>query len=206
MVGASRGSVRCGRLLLVGIAITLMSACTATSVRPTGDSAANSSEPVASAADPAGRLHGYQFARRYDDVVRIDGRSVQQTVEYGFDYDRALTVRRIYDPAGTLVSEDELPAESLRANPAEEARLLELVQTHPDLGPKMNEPGLLVHAGGFVVREPDDPYCGLGSRCLRFIVSKGDGSIPHIHAVVDLVSDRVVHPFYDDTSPAAMAD
>lgn len=204
MVGENRGSF--GRLLSVGVAVALLSACTTTTVRTTGEAATAASEPVASAADPDGRMRGYQFARRYDDVVRIDGRSVQQTVEYGFDYDRALTVRRIYDADGVLVSEDEFPAESLRANPAEEARMQELIHTHPQLGPMMNEPGLLVHTGGFVVREPDDPYCGLGSRCLRFIVSKGDGSIPHIHAVVDLVSDRVVHPFYDDVSPAAMAD
>jgi hypothetical protein len=164
--------------------------------------APSSPEPVASAADPAGRITGYQFARRYDDVVKIDGRDVRQTVEYGFDYDRRATVRRILDLDGRMMSEDLLP-ESLRANPAEEARMNELVRTHPQLGPMMDEPGLWVHSGGFVVRDPEDPYCHIGSRCLRYIVSKGvDGSIRHIHAVVDLVSDRVVHPFYDDQTPA----
>lgn len=163
---------------------------------------ARAGQPVASAADPAGRITGFQFARKYDDVVKIDGRSVRQTVEYGFDYDRRATVRRIYDADGKLMSEDVFPAESLRANPAEEARMVELVRTHPALAERMAQPGLLIHAGGFVVREPGDPYCGIGSRCLRVIVSKGDGSIPVIHAVVDLVSDRVVYPEYDDTSPA----
>lgn len=152
-------------------------------------------EPVASAADPAGRITGYQFARRYQDVVKTDSGVVSQTVEYGFDYDRRVTVRRIFDADGALVAEDLFEAESLHANPAESARVRELVETHPQLGPLMTQPGLHVHAGGFVVREPGDPYCDIGSRCLRFIVSKGDGSQTVIHAIVDLVSDRVVYPF-----------
>lgn len=183
-----------------------LAACAGTPPRATpADAAGHAAGPVASAADPAGRLRGFQLARRYSDVVRIDGRDVQQQVEYGFDYDRAATVRRIFDVQGRLMSEDVFEAESLRANAAEEARLHELVRTHPQLGPMMEQPDLLVHSGGFVVREADDPYCGLHSRCLRYIVSRGDGSIPHIHAVVDLVSDRVVHPFYDDKTPAKKA-
>ncbi len=200
------GQQTCPRLLVAAFILAL-SACASTSSTIGSESPQQPAQPLASAADPAGRMRGYQFARRYDDVVRIDGRNVQQSVEYGFDYERALTVRRIYDTAGNLQSEDEIPGESLRANPAEEARLHELVRTHPQLGPLMGEPGLHVQTSGFVMREPGDPYCDLGSRCLRYIVSKGDdGSIPHIHAVVDLVSDRVVYPFHDETPSAAMAD
>lgn len=197
------------RFLPVLLAAAL-AACAAAPQRTTSagaaDAAVHSDDPVASAADPAGRLRGFQLARSYSDVVRINGENVQQKVEYGFDYDRAVTVRRIFDASGTLMSVDTFEAESLRANPAEEARLHELVRTHPQLGPMMDAPDLLVHSGGFVVREADDPYCGLHSRCLRYIVSRGDGSIPHIHAVVDLVRDRVVHPFYDDKTPAKLAE
>jgi len=190
---------------IAAIAAVAIAGCAGTTQRA-GTGAGATDGPLASSADPAGRMTGYQFARRYDDVVKIDGRDVRQTVEYGFDYDRKATVRRITAPDGTVMSEELFPAESLRANEAESARLLELVRTHPQLGPMMSEPGLIVHRGGFVVREPDDPYCGEGSRCLRFIVSKGDGSIPFIHAIVDLVSDRVVHPFEDNsTHPAASA-
>lgn len=159
--------------------------------------------PVASAVDPAGRMAGYQFARRYQDVVKIDGRDVRQEVEYGFDYDRRSTVRRVYDADGRLQAEELLPGESLRANAAEEARLEALVRGHPQLGPLLaGRDDLLVHRGGFVVREAGDPWCDLGSRCLRFIVSAGDGSIPVIHAVVDLVSDRVVYTHDDHQAPA----
>lgn len=152
-------------------------------------------EPLASAANPAGRITGYQFARRYQDVVKTGSGTVSQMVEYGFDYDRRVTVRRIFTSDGTLVAEDLFEAESLHANPAESARVRELVETHPQLGPLMSRRDLLVHAGGFVVREPGDPYCDIGSRCLRFIVSTGDGSETVIHAIVDLVTDRVVYPF-----------
>lgn len=192
--------MRSPRLTLATLAtVALLAGCAGGGARNPSTAGA---EPVASAADPAGRMRGYQMARRYDNLVKIDGRDVRQVVEYGFDYDRKQTVRRIHDLDGRLLSEDFFPAESLRANPAEQARMTELVRTHPQLGPMMDEPGLLIHDGGFVVREGDDPWCGLESRCLRFIVSKGDGSIRHIHAVVDLVSDRVVHPFYDDQTPA----
>lgn len=196
---------RVAQLALSAVAAFGIVACAGTADRASPADEAGGS-PLASAADPAGRMTGYQFARRYDDVVKVDGRDVRQTVEYGFDYDRRATVRRISAPDGTLLDEEVFPTESLRANEAESARLLELVRTHPQLGPMMAEPGLIIHRGGFVVREPNDPYCSVGSRCLRFIVSKGDGSIPHIHAIVDLVSDRVVHPFEDNsTHPAASA-
>lgn len=158
-------------------------------------------EPVASLADPDGRMRGYAFARKYQDVVKIDGKNVQQTVEYGYDYDRRSAVRRISDASGALMSEELLPTESLRANERESARLVELVRTHPQLGPLMQQPDLHIHTGGFVVREPGDRYCDVGSRCLRVIVSSGDGSTRVLHAVVDLVRDRVVYPFYDDSTP-----
>lgn len=193
--------LRCALLALVGAA--LASGCAHAPARSdAGKHVASEIQP--SAANPAGRMQGFQFARRYSDVVRIDGKNVQQVVEYGFDYDRASTVRRIFTPQGELMSE-ELLVESLRANPAEKARLNELIRTHPTLGPLMDEPDLLVHAGGFVFRKPEDPFCSKGSRCLRYIVSKGDGSIPHINAVVDLVRDLVVYPYLDESSPALAA-
>ena len=180
---------------IVGLlAVVALAGCARTAPRA-GDAENAAGAPLASSADPDGRMRGYQVLNRYDDVIKVDGASVQQTVEYGFDYDRRLTVRRFFDRAGTLIAEEELPTEFLRANDAESARMLELVRTHPQLGPLMAEPDLIVHRGGFVVREPGDPHCDLKSRCMRFIVSKPDGTTPHIHAVVDLVTDRVVYPY-----------
>jgi hypothetical protein len=180
------------------VAAILLAGC---AIRPpTGDTIAQGG-PIASAADPAGRMQGYQFARSYEDVVKIDGKNVQQTVEYGFDYARGATVRRITAVDGSPMSEDVMPEQTIRANAAESARMEELVRTHPQLGPLMRQPDLHIHAGGFVMREAGDPYCDIGSRCLRFIVSAGDGSVRVLHAIVDLVSDRVVYPFYDDRTP-----
>jgi len=182
--------------------MVLLGACSGAATLPIGGNANATSPdaPVASAADPAGRMHGYQRARDYRDVVKIDGRDVVQQVEYGFDYARGTTVRRITRDDGTPPSEEVLPTTTLRANPAETDRLLELVRTHPQLGPKMQAADLFVHGGGFVVRTPGDPYCDIGSRCIRVIVSSGDGSINILHAVVDLMSDRVVYPFYEHSS------
>ncbi|MBX3725961.1 MAG: hypothetical protein KF823_08585 [Xanthomonadales bacterium] len=189
-------------LALVPLVLGLLAGCATGGGRQSAHPAP-ASGPVASAVDPGGRMSGYQFARRYSDVVKLDGRDVRQDVEYGFDYDRRSTVRRVFDPDGRLLSEDLLPGESLRANAAEEARLEALVRGHPELGPLMaGRDDLLVHRGGFVVREAGDPWCDLGSRCLRFIVSAGDGSIPVLHAVVDLVSDRVVYTHDDHQVPA----
>lgn len=162
--------------------------------------------PVASSADPTGRIRGYQFNRKYDDRVKVDGQLISRTIEYGFDYDVAMTVRRTSNQGEREFSEERLPNVTLRANPAESARMIELVRSHPQLGPLMRQDDLNIHAGGFVVREAGDPYCDLGSRCLRVIVSRGDGSTPVLHAVVDLVSDRVVYPDYrhsTDNRPAA---
>jgi len=187
---------------LAAVSALLLAAC-ATGGAHRVDERAAPVAPVASAVDPAGRMSGYQFARRYRDVVKVDGRDVRQDVEYGFDYDRRSTVRRVFDLDSRLLSEELLPGESLRANAAEEERLEALVRGHPQLGPLMaGRDDLLVHRGGFVVREAGDPWCDLGSRCLRFIVSAGDGSIPVIHAVVDLVSDRVVYTHDDHQVPA----
>jgi hypothetical protein len=159
--------------------------------------------PVASAADPAGRMQGFQQARRYADVARIDGKDVRRTVEYGFDYGRHGTVRRDYDENDRLIGDELQPNVTLRANAAEEARLVELVRTHPQLASAMAEPGLIVHAGGFVLQEPGHPHCDAGSRCIRVVVSKGDGSIRHVYALVDLVSDRVIEPFHVPSQPGA---
>lgn len=179
-------------ICLLGSVLSALSACAVSHV---SNAAAGTAVPMESAADPAGRMRGYQLVRRYDDVIHVDGERHRQTVEYGFDYDRRTTVRRIFSPDGELVQEDVLLRDTLRTNAAEDARLIELVRTHPLLAEKMAEPNLLIHAGGFVALEPGHPYCGHYSRCVRVVVSKGDGSIRHVYALVDLVSDRVIEPF-----------
>lgn len=152
--------------------------------------------PMASAADPDGRMTGFQLNRRYGDVIQVDGRKVQRTVEYGFDYTKRTTVKKVFDADGKLLVETEEPGATLRASAAEEARLVELVRTHPQLEEKMAEPDLHIYAGGFVLQDPKHPHCWLHSRCIRVVVSKGDGSTGHVYALVDLVTDRVVEPFH----------
>lgn len=180
-------------------ALAMLGGCSA----PTAGTKATIDAPIASAADPQGRMKGYQPNRRYQDVVEVDGRQVQQVIEYGFDYDKRSTVKRTFDIAGHLLDETDEPSTTLRANLAEQARLIELVRTHPQLADKMREPGLHIYAGGFVLRDIGHPYCGEGSRCIRVVVSKGDGSAGHVYALVDLVNDRVVEPFHAPIQPGS---
>jgi YD repeat-containing protein len=187
------------RLLSI-LAAVVVAGCAGSLTGGDAEEVVSAHAPVASVVDPSGRMRGYEMNRRVDDVVKLDGLDVRRSVEYGFDYDRGTTLQRTYDAEGRLIEEKLLPSRALRATEREEARLRELVAGHPTLGPVMRRPGLLVHAGGFVVYRPGDPYCSAGSRCIRFIVSAGDGSEQVIHAVVDLVSDRVVYPHYPDPS------
>ena len=62
--------------------------------------------------------------------------------------------------------------------------------------------------GGFAYRKADDPYCDAGSRCVHVMVTLDHGLRRVIHAIVDLQSDRVVHPLYDPelTRPVSDAD
>lgn len=176
------------------VVVVTLAGCASASVQPSRQTAL--SEPLVSSADPAGRMRGYQPNRRYQDVFEIDGRTEQRSIEYGFDYDRKVTVRKMFDPQGRLIEEVEEPATTLRASPVEEARLVELVRTHPQLGRKMTKPGLHIYAGGFVLLDAGHPHCGLHSRCIRVVVSREDGSVGHVYALVDLVTDRVVEPFH----------
>jgi hypothetical protein len=185
------------RLFPILVAV-VVAGCSGSPTHTVEDTGVGADVPVASAVDSAGRMRGYEMNRRVDDVVKIDGMDVRRSIEYGFDYDRGTTLQRTYDADGKLIEEKLLPSRALRATEREEARLRALVDGHPELGPIMQRPGLLVHSGGFVVYRPTDPYCSVGSRCIRFIVSAGDGSEHVIHAVVDLVSDRVVYPHYPD--------
>ena len=185
-------------------AVVLSATPMAICVAQTADGNSAVEKPIASAADPAGRLTGFQLNRRYGDVVEIDGKKVQQTFEYGFDYDKRNTVKKVFDADGRLLSETEEPQATLRASAVEQARLIELVRTHPQLAEKMAEPDLHIYAGGFVLRDAGHPHCADHSRCIRVVVSKGDGSIGHVYALVDLVTDRVVEPFHAPIQPGSM--
>lgn len=178
-------------VLFSSVGALLLNACTS----PSAPEAVE--EPIASAAPSDGRMSGYVMLRRYQDRFNVDGQEVVRDVEYGWDYARGMTVLKMFDTDGRLVSSEDRPGESLRLNEAENARAEALVRTHPQLEQILNQPGdTKIWIGGFILREPDDPFCKPGSRCVHVIASKDQGNTPVAHAIVDLMRDRVVYPFY----------
>lgn len=149
--------------------------------------------------DHSGRMRGYVESSKVTDFCpdqgsrRDDERCV---VTRGWDYDRGVTIVRTYDPDGRLIGTVEPPGANLSLVPEEKARVETLVRSDPRTSAIVNKPGVLIWTGGFVMREPGDPWCDKGSRCIRAIAYVGDGQTTVLHSVVDLMRDQVVYPDY----------
>lgn len=149
--------------------------------------------------DSEGRIHGYVESSRVTDFCpdhklrRDDERCV---VTRGWDYERGITVVRTWDPAGIILKTENPPGADLSLTPREQARVEALVRTDPRTAQVVNRPGVMFWSGGFVMREPGDPYCDKGSRCIRAIAADDGGNHAILHSVVDLMTDRVVYPVY----------
>ncbi len=117
-------------------------------------------------------------------------------VTRGFDYASGTTLVRMYDADGRLILSDRPPGADLGLTPPEQARVEALVRADPRTAPIVNRSDVVLWSGGFVVREPGDPHCDRGSRCIRVIAAVDQGNDVILHSVVDLMSDRVVDPDY----------
>lgn len=165
--------------------------------------------PSAGHADPAGRIRGYVESSRVTDFCpdqasrRADERCV---VTRGFDYATARTVVRMYDPDGKLIRTEHPPGANLSLTPAEQARVAALVRADPRTRAIVERSDVMFWSGGFVMREPGDRHCDRGSRCIRAIAAVDHGNDVILHSVVDLVTDRVVYPFYTPSGRDAVAN
>lgn len=183
------------RCLPAGLACVL-GACATTS--PQGPRpAADAPELVASEVDPGGRMQGIVINRRYGDFFMIDGKEVHREIELAWDYGRGTAIRRTYDLSGELLKTEDLPGAEMRLTPVEDERLKDLVRGYPTLKGVANEPGVVIWAGGFVMRIPGDRYCDTGTRCIYATLSRDGGFTPIVRAIVDLQRDRVVYPDFD---------
>ncbi|MFC4821805.1 hypothetical protein [Dokdonella ginsengisoli] len=144
----------------------------------------------------AGRLHGYVVGRRHSDFSWKDGKEQRFQVEYGWDYDQGIALRKTFDQSGALLKTQRVTGEEPPLTEAERERVQVLVREQPELKPLIERPGVVVWAGGFVYRKPGDPYCGDRTRCIHAIASADGGNTAVSHSIVDLQSDRVVYPFY----------
>lgn len=152
------------------------------------------------------RMQGYVESARATDFCpdqrerKDDERCV---VTRGWDYERGVTIVRTYDPSGRLISTDEPPGADLSLTAAEQARVEALVRMDPRTRGLVNKPEVIFWAGGFAMREPGDRYCDRGSRCIRAIAAVDGGDTVILHSVVDLMTDRVVYPFYSASAKKA---
>ncbi|RYD15071.1 MAG: hypothetical protein EOP90_10900 [Lysobacteraceae bacterium] len=181
---------------LPGVLASLLCACATTS--PQGPRpAADAPELVASKVDAGGRMRGIVINRRYGDFFMIDGKEVHREIELAWDYERGTAIRRTYDLSGALLTTEDLPGAEMRLTPLEDERVKDLVRGYPTLEGVASEPGVVIWAGGFVMRIPGDRYCDKGTRCIYATLSTDGGFTPIVRAIVDLQRDRVVYPDFD---------
>jgi len=140
--------------------------------------------------------HDAVLVREYDDEVKLgDGREQRMHVAYLWDYTAAVARERQTAPDGRLLSDRALPALTLNATDAELAYAVALLREDAAINARFTEDTDIY--GGFSQREPGDPHCDLGSRCIHVIVSRDSGRYKVAHAIVDLQRGRVVDPDYD---------
>lgn len=159
--------------------------------------AADSSALVASDVPESGRMRGIVVNRRYVDFFVVEGREIRREIELAWDYDRGTAIKRTYDLSGKLLSTEGLPGAEMRLTPLEDERVKALVSGYPTLREIVKQPGVVIWAGGFVLRKPGDRWCDAGTRCIHAIMSDDNGVTAVAHAIVDLQRDRVVYPEYD---------
>lgn len=164
--------------------------------------AAPAPELIPSDVSESGRMHGIVINRRYGDFFIIVGEEVRREIELAWDYDRGTAIRRTYDLQGKLLETEDLPGADFSLTAPEKERVKDLVRGYPTLKDAVNQPGVDIWAGGFVLREPGDRYCDKGTRCIHAIVSGDNGYTAVAHAIVDLQRDRVVYPDFDPESRA----
>ncbi|HRQ63571.1 MAG TPA: hypothetical protein PKZ76_01675 [Xanthomonadaceae bacterium] len=149
--------------------------------------------PAGDAPWHGGRMH---LIREYTELYKEGGEDHRRQVQHLWDYSRGVAVRRLLSLDGEELLREDEPTRALRGTDEEQAIAFRRVREHPQLAASAAVPGA-EWFGGFAYREPDDPYCDLGSRCIHVMVTVDGGVRRIIHAIVDLQSDRVVHPFFD---------
>lgn len=150
-------------------------------------------------------LAEYVPVRRYGDVFTTDGVNRKVFVEYGWDYKRGIVIETIYDATGKLQSRTDKPGYTLNFTDRELELAIALARENPTLRDRLSAGDLNFYAG-FAYRESTDVGCAEGSRCVHVIVSAGDGQRHVAHAIVDLMTRRVVHASLDPNRKPDPAD
>jgi hypothetical protein len=190
-------STHANRLMPAVLALLALAGCAST---PRTGPARATPELIASDVPDAGRMKGIVINRSYEDFFVHDGVETRRRIELAWDYERATAIQRTYDLDGKLLRTEDLASAEMRLTPAEDDRVKALVLGYPDLRSIATEPGVVIWAGGFVMRKQGDRYCDRGTRCIYAILAKDGGFKPLRRAIVDLQRDRVVYPDFDAES------
>jgi hypothetical protein len=141
-------------------------------------------------------LPDYMPVRRYTDVFTIDGANRKVIVEYAWDYQNGVVVEKVYDEAGRDISRTEKPGYTLNFTDRELELAIALAREDPQLRTVLAAEDLNFYAG-FPYRDASERDCNEKSRCVHVIVSAEDGQRHVAHAIVDLMTRRVIHPYLD---------
>lgn len=182
------------------LAAGLLAGCASTAHRAGPAPAAPAPELIVSDAPAQGRMRGIVINRSYEDFFVRNGVETRRRIELAWDYERGTAMRRTYDVQGNLLLTEDLPGAEMRLTPAEDERVKALVRGYPVLRELAAQPGVVIWAGGFVMRKPGDRYCDTGTRCIYAILAEDGGFTPIRRAIVDLQRDRVVYPDFDAES------
>jgi len=157
---------------------------------------ATPSAVVTNSAEQTSRIRGLHYVREYVDINKVDNKDVYTRIRMFWDYTRGVTVVETFDMDRNLLSTVDEPGLTPNATEAETARVIALTKAEPKLKAIVSRPAIFFHSG-FVYREGSDSVCAAGSRCIHVFVSEGaESEIPLAHAIVDLMTDTVVHPFF----------
>lgn len=143
------------------------------------------------------QLPDYVPVRRYQDVFTADGHNRRVVVEYGWDYRRGVAIETVYEADGSVSSRIDKPAHTLNFTDRELELAIALAREDARLRDVLAEPDLNYYAG-FPYRQVEQPMCAAHSRCVHVIVSAGDGQRHVAHAIVDLMTRKVVLPRLDE--------
>ena len=187
-------SIRCNGPFIVALSLLGFAGCASV---PAPRPAVSAPELVASDVSAEGRMKGIVANRSYEDFFVHEGVETRRRIELAWDYDRATAIRRTYDLAGTLLQTEDVTGAEMRLTPLEDERVKALVRGYPGLRDIAARTGVVIWAGGFVMRKPGDRYCDRGTRCIYAILAEDGGFTPIQRAIVDLQRDRVVYPDFD---------
>jgi hypothetical protein len=145
---------------------------------------------------------GFVLVREYVDSFKTDQSDEYRKVQLGWDYDKKSAVERQFDMKGNVISEETIPALTLKATDAEMKYAYGLVKSDARLANKVARPDAVFY-GGFSLREAAG-NCGPESRCVHVMVSGSGGQESIAHAIIDLAARKIINHEYHGEYPGGV--